>query len=255
MRAPMMSRIHRERVLLVGGQRALVMQLAHPLVAAGVAEHSDFPARALQRLRRTLDLTLATVFGTPEEAEEATGAIRAVHDRVTGATEHGPYAASDPHLLLWVNATLIDTTIAVYQRFVRPLPEDAWRGYYRETRESAVLFGIPGPAIPRDLEAFRRYLSAMLRGPELRATDQGRRLVRHVLRPPLPFPLGLPTAGLRVLTVALLPPRVRELFGLRAGPGARAALAAASGASRAVLPFLPRRVREFSRARAGGPGG
>ncbi len=250
----MMSRIHRERVLLVGGQRALVMQLAHPLVAAGVSKHSDFPARALHRLRRTIDLTLATVFGTPREAEEATAAIRAVHDRVAGATEDGPYAANDPELLLWVNATLVDTTMVVYERFVRPLPQADWRAYYRETRDSAALFGIPMDGIPPDLDAFRGYMADMLGGPDLRPTEEGRRLVRDVLRPPLPAPLRLPTAAVRVLTVALLPARVRELFGFRSGPGARAALAAASAASRTVLPFLPRSVREFSRARAGSRG-
>ena len=64
----MTARVNRERVLLVGGQRALVMQLAHPLVAAGVDQHSNFPARALDRLRRTLDLSLTMVYGSPEEA-------------------------------------------------------------------------------------------------------------------------------------------------------------------------------------------
>lgn len=245
----MMARVHRERVLLVGGQRALVMQLAHPLVAAGVAEHSDFPARALERLRRTIDLTLATVFGTPEEAEAATSAIRAVHDRVTGEGETGAYAANDPALLLWVNATLIDTTMVVYDRFVRPLPEPAWRRYYAETRESAALFGIPDEVVPADLPRFRRYMAAMLAGTELRATEAGRRLVDDVLRPPLPLPLRPPTAAVRLLTLGLLPPPIRRLFGLTAGPSARAALAGASRLSRAALPLLPPALREFSAAR------
>jgi uncharacterized protein (DUF2236 family) len=78
MDAPTMAMVNRERVLLVGGQRALVMQLAHPLVAAGVAEHSDFPARALERLRRTLDLSLALIYGTEQEAETAARSIRLV---------------------------------------------------------------------------------------------------------------------------------------------------------------------------------
>src|SRR5919106_5867291 len=101
-----MAEVNRERVLLVGGQRALILQLAHPLVAAGVADHSDFPARAMERLRRTLDLSLATIYGTPEEAAAATARIRAVHDRVTGRAGDRSYAANDPPLLLWVNATL-----------------------------------------------------------------------------------------------------------------------------------------------------
>ncbi|HWC32700.1 MAG TPA: oxygenase MpaB family protein [Actinomycetota bacterium] len=243
--------MHRERVLLVGGQRALVMQLAHPKVAAGVARNSDFPARALERLRRTLDLTLATVFGTPAEAEEAAASIRAVHGRVVGeAGAVGRYDASDPELLVWVNATLVDTTMAVYERFVGPLPDDVWRRYYDESLDAAVQFGIPQGAVPPDLHSFRAYMREMLAGRSLRATDDGRRLVRDVLKPPLPFPWRPPTAAVRLVTLALIPDEVRRLFGLHAGPGSRAALAAASRASRAVLPLLPPAVREFSRARS-----
>lgn len=245
-----MARVNRERVLLVGGQRALVLQLAHPLVAAGVAEHSDFPARALERLRRTLDLSLAVIYGTPAEAEGAAAAIRAVHNRVTGTAEGRRYRANDPRLLLWVNATLIDTTLLVYERFVRALAEEDRRRYYAETVASAELFGIPRDVIPGDLDAFRRYMDDMVHGDELRATERGRRLVRDVLRPPLPLPLRLPTAAIRQITLALLPSPVRQLFGLRAGVTARLALAASSRASRLVLPVLPASVRAFSAARA-----
>jgi uncharacterized protein (DUF2236 family) len=245
----MMARVHRERVLLVGGQRALVMQLAHPKVAAGVAQHSDFPARAMERLRRTLDLTLATVYGTEEEGRAAADAIRAVHDRVTGMAEGDPYRADDPRLLLWVNATLIDSTLLVYRRFVGRLDGEEERAYYRETRQSAVLFGIPEEMIPEDLDAFRDYVASMLRGPELRATDDGRRLVRDVLRPPLPLHWRVPTEVVRLLTLALLPDRIQELFGLHAGPLAHVALGGASLGSRLTLPLLPRGLREFGYVR------
>lgn len=244
----MTARVNRERVLLAGGQRALVMQLAHPLVAAGVARHSDFPTRALSRLRRTLDLSLALIYGTPEEARAASEAIRAVHDRVSGEADGRRYSANDPELLLWVNATLIDTSLVVYERFVRPLGEEERRRYYEETVESADGFGIPREAIPSDLDAFREYLERM--EAELRATDDSRRLVRDVLRPPLALPLRLPTAVLRQVTVAMLPAEIREMFGLRSGPVARTTLAVTSAASRIALPWLPPIVRDFSRARA-----
>jgi uncharacterized protein (DUF2236 family) len=245
----MMARVNRERVLLVGGQRALVMQLAHPLVAAGVDQHSDFPARALERLRRTLDLSLRLIYGTPDDARDAAETIRAVHERISGRADGAPYRADDPDLLLWVNATLIDTTLVVYERFVRRLNEDERRRYYRETVASAEAFGIPSEVIPLDLEAFRGYVDGMLAGGELRATEAGRRLVRDVLRPPLPLPLRFPTAAIRRLTVALLPERIRALFDLRAGPVDRAALAAATTTSRAILPLVPPALRVFSRAR------
>jgi uncharacterized protein (DUF2236 family) len=246
----LMPRIHRERVLLVGGQRALVMQLAHPKVAAAVADHSDFPDDALRRLRRTLDLSLATVFGTPDQASAATGRIRAVHERVSGLGEGGPYRATDPRLLLWVNATLIDTTLVTYERFVRPLSEEERRLYYEETLEWTEAFGIPTEVVPGDLAAFRAYMLSMLEGDELGATEAGRGLVASVLRPPLPLPLRAATEGVRLVTLALLPERIRRLFGLRAGLRAHAAVVAATAASRAALPFLPPLLREFSAARA-----
>jgi uncharacterized protein (DUF2236 family) len=245
-----MAKVNRERVLLVGGQRALVLQLAHPLVAAGVAQHSDFPARALDRLRRTLDLSLAIIYGTAEEAEEATTAIRSVHDRVIGMAGGRPYSANDPDLLLWVNATLIDTTLLVYDRFVRRLSEHERRRYYDETVESAAAFGIPVSVIPSDLDAFQSYMRDMLDGPELRASRESRRLVGDVLRPPLAPLLRVPTAVVRQITLALLPARIREMFGLRSGPVARLTLAASCRASRLSLPFMPPLLREFSRARA-----
>src|SRR5919106_409852 len=211
-----MAEVNRERVLLVGGQRALIMQLAHPLVAAGVADHSDFPARALERLRRTLDLSLTLIYGTPVEAEAAAAGIRSVHERVTGTAEGRSYAATDPALLLWVNATLVDTTLIVYERFVRRLSEGERRRYYLETVDTAELFGIPRAVIPADLDAFRRYIDGMLDGPELRATPEGRRLV---------------AAG--------------------AERRARAGLARAARVPRVTPPALPSSIRHFTAARTG----
>lgn len=247
-----MRRIHRERVPLVGGQRALLLQLAHPLVAAGVADHSDFPARALERLRRTLDLTLATVFGTPEEAERALATIQRTHERVTGSRAGRSYRATDPGLLLWVNATLVDTTMLVYERFVRPLSERRRRQYYEEANALGPLYGIPEGIAPPDLDAFRSYMRDMLEGSELRATSESRRLVGAVLRPPLPVWWRLPTEGVRLVTMALLPERIQEMFELRAGLRARLALRASAAVSRALLPVLPERFRVFEIARGRG---
>jgi uncharacterized protein (DUF2236 family) len=248
----MTARVSRERVLLVGSQRALVMQLAHPLVAAGVDQHSDYPARAMDRLRRTMDLSLAMIYGSSEESRAAVDAVRSVHRRVSGLAEGVPYRASDPYLLQWVNATLIDTTMVVYDRFVRRLDEEERRRYYDETVVAAEAFGIPGVVIPPDLGAFRAYLRGMLDGSELRATDAGRRLVRDVLHPPLPVALRIPTALIRRLTVALLPQRIGRAFDLRAGPADRQILRAAAAASRTLLPAVPSVIRDFSRARAAG---
>jgi uncharacterized protein (DUF2236 family) len=246
----MMARVNRERVLLMGGQRALVMQLAHPSVAAGVHQHSDFPARARERLRRTLDLSLALVYGTEDEADVAARAIRGAHRRVVGTAEGMPYRATDPELLLWVNATLVDTTLVVYERFVRPLSGQDRDRYYSEAVEAGERLGIPRSTQPDDLDAFRGYVDDMLHGGPLRATEAGHRLVQDVLAPPAPLPVRIPAAAFRRLTVALLPERIRSMFRLRATAADRAALAAVGRASRAVLPLVPAALREFARARA-----
>jgi uncharacterized protein (DUF2236 family) len=244
-----MAEVNRERVLLVGGQRALVMQLAHPSVAAGVDQHSDFPARALPRLRRTLDLSLAMIYGSPDEAERAVRAVRAVHDRVRGDAEGAPYRANDPELLQWVNATLVDTTLLVFERFVRPLSAAERGRYYAESVDAAELFGIPRSAIPPDLRSFRRYIRRMLTDGTLRVTGASRRLVGHVLHPSLPLMFRLPTAASRRITVALLPEEIRAMFGLRRRWRNQVTLSVAAATSRVVLPFVPPVLREFTRAR------
>lgn len=244
-----MRRIHRERALLVGGGRALVMQLAHPAVAAGVAEHSDFPQRALVRLRRTLDLSLAVVYGSQGEAQAAAERIRAVHDRVRGSLDGVDYRATDPALLLWVHATLIDSTLEVYARFVGPIPSAARRRYYEETKVSAGLLGIPDDVLPADLDAFEAYLRGMLAGDELRATPSGQRLVSGVLRPPVPMALRPAAAVARLITLQLLPGPIRDLFHLRVGPGSRLLTGLAEGSSRLLLPVIPARVRTFAASR------
>src|SRR5260370_40958496 len=120
-------RVNRENVLLLGGGRALLMQLAHPLVAAGVDEHSDFRDRPIRRLRRTVQMMMAIVFGDRETALAAARSVNRVHGRVQGAG----YRALDPDLLLWVHATLVDSSLATYETFVRPLRDEEREGFYQ----------------------------------------------------------------------------------------------------------------------------
>src|SRR4030081_2124382 len=100
-------RVNRENILLLGGGRALLMQIAHPKVAAGVDEHSDFRSHPIRRLRRTIRMTMAIVFGDRETALTAARAVNQVHAKVRGTG----YRALDPDLLLWVHATLADTAL------------------------------------------------------------------------------------------------------------------------------------------------
>ena len=149
-------RVNREAVLLLGGGRALLLQVAHPLVAAGVAAHSEFRAHPLRRLWRTLDLMLTLAFADGATALGAVRTIEGVHARVHGVLEEpsGPfprgtrYDANDPALLLWVYATLVDTALVVYERFVEPLAVDGRAAYYDGSKIGGRLLGIPEAMMP-----------------------------------------------------------------------------------------------------------
>ncbi|HSS10571.1 MAG TPA: oxygenase MpaB family protein [Acidimicrobiales bacterium] len=228
-------RVDGELVLLLGGGRALLLQLAHPMVARGVAQHSDFQGDPLARLQRTLMATYTVVFGTKEQADRATAQVGAVHERVTGVG----YRANDPELLLWVHATLVDTALRVHRRFLRPLvPADAER-YYQESTKVAQAFGLPRKDQPQDLAAFRSYMRKMVGELSVTLTDESRRLARRVLHPRLPLVTAPVVAGVRELTVGLLPPPLRRAYGLRWDPPRQLALDATALAIRASLPRVP----------------
>ncbi|MDQ1446142.1 MAG: hypothetical protein QOI20_2606 [Acidimicrobiaceae bacterium] len=235
-------RVNGESVLLLGGGRALLMQLAHPSVASGVAEHSDFKANPYARLQRTLEATYTIVFGSVDAAERAAAAVRAVHDRVQGPG----YSANDPELLLWVHATLVDTAMRVYGRFVRPLSDADAESYYRDSKAVAALLGCPVEAQPETLADFRVYVRGMVAALGPQVSDQARSLAADVLHPKAPW-LAEPVFALgREVTVGLLPRPLREGYGLRWDARRKAALLAAGMSARQVLPRLPRVMRRTS---------
>ena len=215
------------------------MQLAHPLVARGVAEHSDFSADPFKRLQRTLDATYTMVFGTRAQAEAAASRVNAVHDRVTGPGYH----ARDPELLLWVHATLVDTALRTHGRFLGPLSDAEAEQYYQESTVLAELLGVPRSAQPSDLTAFRAYVRGMVGS--LEVGQEARRLAQEVLHPPVPIVVA-PLASLtRQLTVGLLPRPLRAGYGFTWDAGREAALTAAPLAARALLPLVPGRLRRM----------
>ncbi|MDQ3147557.1 MAG: DUF2236 domain-containing protein, partial [Actinomycetota bacterium] len=200
-------RVNAEPVILLGGGRAVLMQLAHPSVAAGVAEHSGFAADPFRRLRQTLVAMNTIVYGTEEDARTTASELAAVHHRVRGAT----YAADDPELLLWVHATLVDTALRVHRRFLGELAADVAETYYLESTAVAELLGVPLDRQPPDLAAFRTYVRATVG--ELAVSDTARRLAAEVLHPRLPLVTGPLVELARQVTVGLLPPPLRSQFG------------------------------------------
>ena len=250
-------RVNREQALLLGGGCALLLQLAHPLVAAGVSDHSDFRADPLKRLRRTLDATLAMVFGTTEEAEHAAAGIRAVHARVQGTLDPGagrfpagtPYRAEEPSLLAWVNATLFDTSIRTYELLFAPLSHADLERYHEESSQVARILGVPEDVIAPSYDAFRTWWDEMLRGEDIAIGPQGRELANAVLQPKLRFVPKPAFAPLSLFTIGLLPEPVRARYGFRWSGARERAFRAEARAFGAAAKTLPAKFRLFPHAR------
>jgi uncharacterized protein (DUF2236 family) len=203
-------RVNRENVLLLGGGRALLMQLAHPKVAAGVDEHSDFRRRPVQRLRRTIRMTMAIVFGDRETALAAARAVNQTHGRVRGES----YRALDPDLLLWVHATLVDSALVTYETFVKPLSAGERDDFYQESKLLGGLLGIPKETFPGSYRDFADYMAAIVARGEVWVGPTARELGRLVVRPRLRLLPGPVTIPFEIVTAGLLPPALREQYGL-----------------------------------------
>jgi uncharacterized protein (DUF2236 family) len=240
--------VNGETALLLGGGRALLMQLAHPMVAAGVADHSAFRSDVFGRLANTLDLTLTVAFGDAEQRRTAAARVEETHRRVRGARDGHTYSALDPELLRWVHATLVDSALVTYERFVGWIAPEARARYHEDMKSQAEAFGVPREALPRTYEEFRAYADGMVA--TLEVTAEARRLSRDVIDLPVP-PALAPVAWLwRLVTTGLLPSRLREAFELPWRPLQDRELTAIAAVVRgAVLPLLPVPARRWPHAR------
>jgi uncharacterized protein (DUF2236 family) len=253
-------KINREVVLLLGWTPAILLQLAHPLVAAGVGAHSGFrAARAarLQRLHSTLGAMLALTFGTPAEVQRAAAGINQIHDRINGrlATSMGlfpsgsAYSAHDPALLRWVQATLLDVLPRAYELYVGPLTPHEKDRYCLEASGLGRLLGAPPGYFPTSLAELRGYMGRMYASGLIEVTPLARSLARELLDWPAP-PVAGPLLWLgRLPAVGLLPPPIRRAYGFRWGPRHRAALELSAALTRRTLRFAPPRLRHWPAAR------
>jgi uncharacterized protein (DUF2236 family) len=255
----MMWRINREAVLLGSGPAALLLQIAHPHVAEGVAQHSDFATAPFRRLEATVHTTMGLVFGDGPRAERAVSRLNGVHAGVRGEAADpmardvaGPaYRALDPELLLWVQATLIMTSVRAYERWVGPLTAAERGRFWSEARSVSVRIGIPLSRSPADWPAFERYWERMLApdGP-IHVTRTALRLAPMIIRPPIPLVPG-PLLDLAALPgLALLPERIRAGFGLPWGARREAVVGAAAIGLRTWVRLMPPSWRAMPQARA-----
>jgi uncharacterized protein (DUF2236 family) len=250
-------RVNREGVLLLGGGAAIILQVAHPLVGAGVAEHSNYREDPWGRLYRTLDLTTSIVFGSTETALEASARLRSVHARVHGLTKEDggrfpkgtKYSANDPELGMWVHATLVDTSLQVYGAYVGTLSQKEKLRYYEEQKLLGEMFGVPLEAQPPTLAEFYDYYGRMVEE-ELAVTAALEDVVDATTNPDLPLIARPLLEPLNLATVSLLPQKLREDLGLDWGPGRRRLVDASRAVIRRALPILPRLLREFPPARS-----
>jgi len=246
------ERVNAERLVLLGWSRAIVMQMAHPLIAAGVADHSHFrasPMSAATRLHGTVRAMLALTFGDPIAHGHAIAGIRAIHARVrgdlretTGVFEAGTaYSADDPALLLWVHATLVDTALRVYTRFFRPLTDADRDEYCRETAPLVQALGAPDPG-PETWADAQRYLTEMYGSGRIAVSAQAREIAGAVLAPPLSWTIAPATRVNRLITLGWLPAWIRDAYGVEWTARDERALArwvrVIAGARRIAPPWL-----------------
>jgi uncharacterized protein (DUF2236 family) len=201
----------------VAGLRALLIQALHPLAMAGVDQHSDWRSDPVGRLAAT-SAYLATVFyGERATADRAAARVRRVHERVTGIdpeTGHS-YAASDPALLLWVHAALVDSGIAGCAVFGDELSPAEADDYVEEMTAAAMIIGIPAHLVPSTVAELARYLESVR--PELRCSAAAKESMAYLLDPPgLDEDMAEIWQDIREAAVVSLPEWARELYGYQA---------------------------------------
>jgi uncharacterized protein (DUF2236 family) len=233
-----------EGILLAGGARALLLQLAHPAVARGVAEHSSFAEDPVPRLTGTLTYLYVLAFGTEEEIARVAAHVGRAHRGVRAVDGEPPYDAANADLQLWVAATLYETTVLMYERVFGPLPAAAADEVYAQSGRIGTALGMPASAWPEDRSAFAEYWAATVGA--LVVGPTARRLAHALLRPeraPLWLRAALPLA--RPVTAALLPDGVRRGYGVRWSAEHQARADRLLGLILAGYRVLPRRIRHL----------
>lgn len=243
-----LRRIAAESIVVAGGGCALLLQIAHPAIGRGVAEHSDFANRVMDRFHATMTFLTAGLFATPEEFAVVRRQVNRAHVPVRGREDgSGPaYNAFDPSLQLWVSATLYRTMLDLHARVFGALPAREAEAAYREFRGLGINLQVPAERWPATVEDFEVYWQDMIAG--LRVNAATLEISRQILKPsgvPLWMRALLPHA--RLVTAGLLPPSVRDQFRLRWTEKERARFEKRMRLTAAVYPRLPLRLRHAAR--------
>ncbi|MEO1626967.1 MAG: oxygenase MpaB family protein [Bacteroidota bacterium] len=200
--------IYRDPVMGLGGMRALLLQIAHPAVAQGVARYSNFRTDTFGRAQRTFQAMAGLVFGDCQQALQIARMLYRIHSSIKGQIGERSFQATDPDLLLWIQATLIDMAFTIFEASGQPLPASVKEQFYKESHTMALLMGIPPELYPKDLRAFDDYFQSMIQGDILQVDELTLELTEALLHPPF-----VPSAIPRLLATALLPDHLQRAFG------------------------------------------
>ncbi len=231
--------LYREPIFVLGGVRALILQIAHPAVADGVARYSGFQSDPFGRGYRTFAAMATIYFGTKKQADETAQRLWRIHSAIQGQYSTPDsrfqtpdsrlqtsdsklqtpnfklqtYSANDPDLLLWVLATLTDTTLQVYNRLpFLDLPPDWRERFYEESKVAARVLGIPDEAYPPDLQAFEKYFSEILNSELLGSSPTCRDMAQAIVQHP-----RAPKRWASLFTAGWLPAPLCERLDIDAG--------------------------------------
>ncbi len=254
-------RINGERLVILGWSRAILLQLAHPLIAAGVFDHSGFrasPIAAVSRLYHTTQAMLAITFGDAQRQGAAIAGIRKIHTRVNGTLPMAvgpfaagtPYSAEDPSLLLWVHATLLESTVLTYEHLIGPLlPRDRDQ-YCAESVPPSLELGMRDADAPRTWHDLQVYLRQMESSGAIVVGPQAHQLADAILRTSIPSVLAPARVVPNLITAALLPARIRQEYGLDWSEVRQRRFERLASATRTLRRLTPAALALFADARA-----
>ncbi|MBS2533033.1 DUF2236 domain-containing protein [Catenulispora sp. NF23] len=234
------QQVVQEVCTLLGAGRAILLQVAHPKVAQGVAEHSRFAEKPLKRLRGTLDYVYAITLGTPEESAAIADTVNRIHTYVKGAG----YSAKDPELQLWVAATLYKNSLHLYESTLGPMPAEKREEFCREASVFSTLLGCPEDMWPSSVTEFEEYWDREMAS--LVISEEAKRICRDLLyNRALPWYLRPLQPANRFVTTGLLPERMRDEFGLIWDPRRERVFRFGARVARSTYPRVPLGVRRL----------
>jgi uncharacterized protein (DUF2236 family) len=249
----MARRVHGERsVGLLYGQRALLIGALEPLTYTGTMQSTASGEWPFTRLARTAKIQETVFLGTKEEADKALAAVHRLHERIKGTLSEdagahpagSAYSAFDPKLMLWTLAVIADSGRAMYETMVRPLSEDEREALWQDYVLFGELFRLPASEVPGSYREFRAWFDGRLSSPDLHATPHALEMAPLVaFRQPVPLPARGNLAAQNLVIKGTLPPRVREMFGIKWTQGHETAYRALAASHRRARVAMPRRVR------------